>query len=520
MTKQVFDVNPSHGISAGQSCEHLRNYRVIDPEAKKYGYYDPTRMQLNFEIVKGGIIKPVQRSYSIVQRFKDNLCCRGIKDPNEEKIKKGLKPNRRTIANIILQGSRDRMLQLAFGGQQVNLAKGADNSHVSRNEDIEKWALDMYNYIAKKFGEENIIAFVVHLDEKNPHIHCTLVPVVNNKISWKKVFSAENKVEGRKKWKAMHDEVAKVNKKWGLERGDDINVTGAKHRTSEEYWQYLRDKCNELEAETQDKKVSLDFLDKECRRTDIKVKGLSRMIENLTTRKNDIIEEIRQLEEDANNGRISIDELQRKAQQLHQQLEETEQKIKDKKEKLEKATEQLDMILDQKADAQHKYDDLQRAINREKHTLEKLKQRNDILEDALPEIYYKLAQSVRAVAFTSLENDCKQLCQDIAEWADKNVLSPFKVEQLLDLVDSSLIGELAAFGQHIVAVAGTLYLGNISQAMTFAKSCGGGGNTPESGWGRKQNEDDEAFLGRCFGMARLMMRPPRRNQEQSQSRRR
>lgn len=507
MAKQVFDVQPSHGISAGQSNEHLRNYSVIDPEAKKYGYYDPTRMQLNFEVGKGGMIKPIQSSYSIVQRFKDNLRNRGIKDPNDDKIKKGLKPSRRTIANIILQGSRDRMMQLAFGDQQVNLAKGADNSHIHRNEDIEKWALDMYNYIAKKYGEENIVAFVVHLDEKNPHIHCTLVPVVNNKISWKKIFSGKNKVEGSQKWKAMHDEVAGINKKWGLERGDDINVTGAKHRTSEEYWQYLKDKCEQLEVETQDKQESLDFLDKEYRRTDIKVKGLSKMLENLTTRKNDIVEEIQQLEEDANNGRISVDELQQKAHQLHQQLEETEQKIKDKKEKLDKATEQLDIILDQKAAAQHKYDDLQRAINREKHTLEELEERNDVLEDALPEIYSKLAQSVRAVAFTTLENDCKQLCQDIAEWADKNVLSPFKVEQLLDLVDSSLIGELAAFGQHVVAVAGTLYLGNISQAMTFAQSCGGGGNAPDNGWGRKPDEDDEAFLGRCFGMARLMMRP-------------
>ena len=507
MAKQVFDVKPSNGISAGQSCEHLRNYKVIDPEAKKYGYYDPTRMNLNFEVTKGGVVKPVNKHYSIVQRFKDNLRNRGIKDPNEKKIEKDLEPNRRTIANILLEGSRDRMHKLAFGDQKVDITRGADNRHITRQPAIEKWAVDMYNYVAKKFGEENIIAFVVHLDEKNPHIHCSLIPVADNKISWKKVFSGANKVEGSRKWKAMHDEIAAVNEKWGLERGDDINVTGAKHRTSEEYWQYLRDKCNELEAETQDKQESLDFLDKEYRRTDIKVKGLSRMLENLTTRKNDIVEEIRQLEEDANNGRLSVDELQQKVRQLHQQLEETEQKIKDKKEKLDKATEQLDIILDQKAAAQHKYDDLQRAINREKHTLEELEERNDVLEDALPEIYSKLAQSVRAVAFTTLENDCKQLCQDIAEWADKNVLSPFKVEQLLDLVDSSLIGELAAFGQHVVAVAGTLYLGNISQAMTFAQSCGGGGNAPDNGWGRKPDEDDEAFLGRCFGMARLMMRP-------------
>ena len=186
MAKQVFDVKPANGISAGQSCEHLRNYKVIDPEAKKYGYYDPTRMNLNFEVTKGGVVKPVNKHYSIVQRFKDNLRNRGIEDPNEIKRKKGLEPNRRTVANIILGGSRDQMHKLAFGDQVVNLEKGADNRHIQRREDIEKWAKDMYDFIAKRFGEENIVAFVVHLDEKNPHVHCTLVPVnEKNKISYK-----------------------------------------------------------------------------------------------------------------------------------------------------------------------------------------------------------------------------------------------------------------------------------------------------------------------------------------------
>lgn len=502
MAKQVFDVQPSHGISAGQSNEHLRNYSVIDPEAKKYGYYDPTRMQLNFEIGKGGIIQPIQSSYSIVQRFKDNLRNRGIKDPNEAKTEKGLKPNRRTIANIILQGSRDRMMQLAFGDQEVILARGADNSHVRRSEDIEKWALDMYNYIAKKYGEENIIAFVIHLDEKNPHIHCTLVPVVNNRISWKKVFSAENKIEGSKKWKAMHDEVAVINQRWGLERGTDIKTTGAKHRTSEEYWQYLKDKCELLEAETQDKKESLDFLDKEYRRTDIKVKGLSRMLENLTTRKNDIIEEIQQLEEDANNGRISVDELQKKAQQLHQQLEGTEQKIKEKKEKLDKATEQLDIILDQKADARHKYDDLLRSINREQHTLDKM-------------INQRIVQESQANGWRQFTSESRDIYSRLDEYRDS---LPYSDRRLFDkftsdILDGSIIEDAAKHSEEIIAITGALYLGCIEQAMNFAQSRGGGGGCPANGWGRKPGEDDESFRERCFGMARLMMRPSRKVQQ-------
>ena len=50
----------------------------------------------------------------------------------------------------------------------------------TRKPEIEKWALDMYKFMSDKYGEDNIAAFIVHLDETNPHIHCTLLPVVDN----------------------------------------------------------------------------------------------------------------------------------------------------------------------------------------------------------------------------------------------------------------------------------------------------------------------------------------------------
>jgi len=53
MAKQVYDLQAGNCFSRGQSTEHLRNYRIIDPAAKKYGYYDPTRMHLNFEVTTG-----------------------------------------------------------------------------------------------------------------------------------------------------------------------------------------------------------------------------------------------------------------------------------------------------------------------------------------------------------------------------------------------------------------------------------------------------------------------------------
>lgn len=499
MAKQVFDLREGKGMSAGQSTEHLRNYSVMDPDAKKFGYYDPTRVNLNFEVGRGGVIKPVNKHYSIVQRFKDNLRRRGIEDPNEIKRKKGLEPNRNTVANIILGGSRDQMHKLAFGDQQIDLAKGADNRHVIRHPEIEKWAQDMYNYVAIRFGEENIIAFVVHLDEKNPHVHCTLVPVnEKNKISYHDVFG-HNKEEARKTFLSLHNEVAEINKQYGLERGTDINTTGARHRTSEEYWQWLKDRCSEMENSIQGKKEELDFLDKEYRRTDIKVKGLSKMLENMQVSRNDIQEEIRQLEEDVKEGRSNSEDIRQQIQQLNKELENVDKKIKDKKEKLDQASQQLEMILDQKADAQHKYDDLQRAINREQQTLNEMSGTR-IIEESQAQGWREFATEAQQ-RFGNMDNYRQSLSYEERKHFDKIYD---------DLIGGSILEDAAERGAEIIAVTAALYMGSIEQAMSFAQSRGGGGSSPGTGWGRKPDEDDEAFRGRCFLMARMMMRPPGR----------
>lgn len=499
MAKQVFDLREGKGMSAGQSTEHLRNYSVMDPDAKKFGYYDPTRVNLNFEVGRGGVIKPVNKHYSIVQRFKDNLRRRGIEDPNEIKRKKGLEPNRNTVANIILGGSRDQMHKLAFGDQQIDLAKGADNRHVIRHPEIEKWAQDMYNYVARRFGEENIIAFVVHLDEKNPHVHCTLVPVnEKKKISYNSVFG-NNKEQARRTFLSLHNEVAEINKQYGLERGTDINTTGARHRTSEEYWQWLKDRCGEMENNLQGKKEELDFLNKEYRRTDIKVKGLSKMLENMKVSRNDIQEEIRQLEEDVKEGRSNSDKIRQQIQQLNKELEEVDKKMKDKKEKLDQASQQLEMILDQKADAQHKYDDLQRAINREQQTLNEMSGTR-IIEESQAQGWREFATEAQQ-RFGNLDNYRQSLSYEERKHFDKIYD---------DLIGGTILEDAAERGAEIIAVTAALYMGSIEQAMSFAQSRGGGGSSPGTGWGRKPDEDDEAFRGRCFLMARMMMRPPGR----------
>ena len=172
--KQVLDVQVSKGITTAQSNEHQRNRsEKAEKYAMKKGNYDPTRKQLNFEIAPGGKIRPIDTSQSIPERMADILKHRGIKDPNEGLVE----PKYRTVVNIIFGGSRERMHELAFGTQQVDFEEGADNSRIKRKGDIERWAKDVYSFVSRRYGEQNIAAFIVHLDELNPHVHCTLLPI-------------------------------------------------------------------------------------------------------------------------------------------------------------------------------------------------------------------------------------------------------------------------------------------------------------------------------------------------------
>mgnify|MGYP002559912442 CR=1 FL=1 len=243
--KQVLDVQVSKGITTAQSNEHLRNRSEKAAEyAMKKGNYDPTREHLNFEIVNGKV-RPVDKSRSIPDRMADSLRLRGIKDPNEGLVE----PKYRTVVNIILGGSRELMRHLAFGKQDVDFEQGADNSRIVRKPEIEQWAKDAYRFICDKYGEQNIAAFVAHLDEQNPHIHCTLLPIKDGKFAYKEIFAGKDKYEYSARMKQLHSDFAEVNRKWGLARGSSVSESGARHRTTEEYRRMLSEECTTIEEQ-------------------------------------------------------------------------------------------------------------------------------------------------------------------------------------------------------------------------------------------------------------------------------
>ncbi len=98
---------------------------------------------------------------------------------------------------VVFGGNRERMREMAFGSQDFHEHEET-NSHLIRQPEIEQWAKDVYGFVCREFGEENVASFIVHLDETGPHAHCVFVPLTaDGRLCSKEVLGGKNKVEAR-----------------------------------------------------------------------------------------------------------------------------------------------------------------------------------------------------------------------------------------------------------------------------------------------------------------------------------
>ncbi len=505
MAKQVMDIHAGKGMTTSQSNEHLRNAGQGERLKKWSGNYDPTREHLNFEIGRDGKISEVHKGTSIPQRIRNILKQRGIIDPNLKFRRKGEKPKIRTVANIILGGSRDQMHRLAFGNQQVNLERGADNSAIQRMPEIENWAKDMYRFMSDKFGEKNIAAFVVHLDETNPHIHCTVLPITEqDKFSWKQVMIGDDtsKQAYRKSMTELHNAIAEINAKYGLERGEPIAETGAKHRTTEQYHEAMRKELKEQNlrlfdanialAETiKGQKQTIESLEKEIKHASARVKGLSTMIDHLETYKEGLEKEIKKLETDRDSGKISAEEAAKKMDAITKSLETVKAQILDKEGKLGEAQAKLDNLKAQTSETETRYQEVKQKLQTEQTEYNK-----------------KVLHDMQAIAYNSAAIDAMDRMEKYNQFKDSLTPEERKIIDKSDaiLMDDSMFKQMAENAAYAPAVAANLFLGYLDKATAIAETYGGGGG-PGTGWGKKDDEDEFAFKRRCMRMAMHMMRP-------------
>lgn len=473
--KQVLDVQVSKGITAAQSNEHLRDR---SERAEKYamtkGNYDPTRKHLNFEVVPGGKIRPVDTSRNIPERMADILRFRGIKDPNEELPE----PKYRTVVNIIFGGSRERMQELAFGSQKVDYEKDADNSHIQRKADIERWAKDVYSFVSGRYGEQNIAAFIVHLDEINPHVHCTLLPIKDGRFAYKEIFAGKDKFEYSARMKQLHsDFFSEVNTRWGMSRGTSISETGARHRSTEEYRRMLSEECTSIEENIKRHQQVLGELQTDIRLAERRVKGLTTMVANLEVQKAEKESLLSAAELDLKENKGNAAELAARIKMLEKELQGISRQLADKQEKLQTADRQLISL---------------------KENMDAIAERTETLKEEA----YRYSQDVHSKVDTLLKD---VLLEDmVSEYRSASAQMGESERQLLD---GSLMQSIAERGTEVMHCATMLFLGMVDDATTFAESHGGGGGGSDLKWGRDEDEDNRAWALRCMRMASRMMRP-------------
>ena len=477
--KQVLHFQAKCGFTTAQSNEHQRRWTEKGwDSANENGRIDRSRTCLNFEIVRGGKVQAVDQSKSIPEKFVENITSRGIKDPNP---KWPDEPRYRTVVDFIISGSHDTLCNLAFGTQEVDFSPGAENGGLERRPEIEQWAKDMYDVLSGKFGEENILSFIVHLDERTPHIHADLVPVTQDgRISFSKVFCGPDKYEFRRRSLALHDLFAEVNKKWGLRRGDSVAVTHAKKKSHEEYRRELSAQCSTLEREISGRAAKLEGLDKQIRLATVRIKGLRTMVSNLESGRTRIEEELDGIRRSLSDGDISTgsrEALLRKVESLQRKLDDILAKLADKQGKLKDADQALADLKEQLSQSKERQAELEREI-----------------KAATSKVSQIALSKVGAEALWGVLNEFRSIDKEMPD-------------EVSERFDDSFLQDMSRRGMQIVTCAALLSMGMVDQATTFAQNCGGGGGHAHGKWGRDPEEDERAWLLRCLARSRQMMTP-------------
>lgn len=470
--KQMMDFKPVKSVDANVGNEHQRNWsdELFERKAKNPDHnYDRSRTALNFQVGPGGVITTVDKS-------------RRIGDRVEEIIKKHLRPDARVTAisnravMVVFGGNRERMREMAFGSQVMNEYEET-NGHLVRQPEIEQWAKDIYGFVCREFGEENVASFIVHLDETGPHAHCVFVPLTaDGRLCSKEVLGGKNKIEARQHMRDLHTRLAEVNRKYGLDRGDDIQVTGARHRSTAEYNRDLHRENTRLETLISDKSGQLSQLEEQIKKAETRVKGLTTMIANLERLEVELNDEIAQLETDIENGAGDVSELRCHIASLELQLESTGQKLADKRDKLKLADRQLTELQDKLDALSRKRDNAQKIFH-------------EFTEKNQEQVRMRLTDAVFA-----------RMVVDV-----RSLLNAMPSEHKADL-DGEFLTAIAEQPNEILKCAMYLFLGYLDGATQFAQSCGGGGSGSSLPWGRNPDEDDRRFAYRCMMQAHKMLK--------------
>ena len=491
--KQAMHVEAGKSFGTAEANENERHWNDDKIDRKNQdptNHYDKTRMKLNFEIGPDGKVHPLgYQEKSLEVRLQERLTELGWK-PFKPDSK--IQPN--CCAKFIFGGNRDRTLEMAFGPQTVNLDKGADNSHLQRCPEIEQWAKDVYDWCAKRYGQENIIGFQVHLDESSPHIHALIVPVGQRAksgrecVMWSAKFG-KNRYEYGRILREMHTSLyEEVGSKYGLERGDSIDGRNVQHLHKREYIRKLTQEAKQVEKA---------------------VKGLQTMMRHLESKIYSYNHQLEEAEKELASGRITLDRYEKQKADIQKLIAEYQAKLEDKADKLNEKEQELERLTRDVTKARsvvqpfrnHKVDFMPPRIT-EKVPLfgtdKWVERQNRYIAKHFTEIVRKIESLYKSDAARQVETAQRNVLADYGEFyrLKRENLSLLEINQELESELNTLLSQLAvpSIRNMIFAIADAL-IG--SQPVPI--SSGGGGSTSDLPWdGRRLDEEEEAYRSRCL----------------------
>ena len=161
---------------------------------------------------------------------------------------------------VVMSGSPEDMKRIRQAGQ------------------LNSWAKDSCGWLQKTFGKENVVSAVLHMDEKTPHIHATVVPIVRGERRKAKLERVKNAASGKRtyrtkkdrprlcaddvmardKLKAYQTTYAEAMAKYGLQRG--IDGSEAKHISTQQYYREVFVRKNEMAEQIENLKGQQETL--------------------------------------------------------------------------------------------------------------------------------------------------------------------------------------------------------------------------------------------------------------------
>lgn len=259
---QVLHVAKRTSIASGLSRHITRKAWTVEPETEKRALtqwvpdnVDEDRIINNHEYISrewedaDGIL----RMHSI-----------------EEQVQRRLKE-----AEVVVRKGQNTCLEFVFSGSH-------DTMCAMDKQTLDSWGRDTLKWAQDTFGKENVVHATMHCDERSPHMHVVVVPIVtgeskktqNNKkrkvskgsykIDHSKKRLCANEVLTKENLYKWHDSYAFISNMYNLQRGVRAETGSVKrHENSIDYNRRLKREEEQLQAQANDTQRRINQLELE-----------------------------------------------------------------------------------------------------------------------------------------------------------------------------------------------------------------------------------------------------------------